>query len=352
MRLLLRLTLGLAASAAAIDVVSGKPPNNERLLKNHPQARSNAPSCKSKASKLSLSDPPTANFFYSDCNVAAQAVVTSPQPDSDLKAIGPRLIVAWPAGNSGTCAFFAPQNGKNGSLSIEIVNSTIGDPLAPVYNKSAGSEHPAVGVKGVLRFNSSATLSTAILGSIRTIRDFTEGGSILYPEIQDAIKYRSNSDGSVSLDRLWLDNTTTTSLSFRQFGNDSSKVTVSNGSVSFEAGDYLFTAQMNYPQLSPLKPEAVLNAQSAKLTTTMPDQTTALSFFSYSEKILAGAWRFLTYFGRDSMISALLLEPVLSTGNGTAMEAVIGAVLERVNRTDGNVCHEETIGFVGLDGSV
>lgn len=44
------------------------------------------------------------------------------------------------------------------------------------------------------------------------------------------------------------------------------------------------------------------------------------------------------------MISALLLEPVLSSGNGSAMEAVIGAVLERVNRTDGSVCHEETIG--------
>lgn len=101
---------------------------------------------------------------------------------------------------------------------------------------------------------------------------------------------------------------------------------------------------MNYPQLSPLKPNAVLNAASANLTKEMPDQTTALSFLSYSEKLLAGAWRFLTYFGRDSMISALLLEPVLSNGNGTAMEAVIGAVLERINRTDGNVCHEETIG--------
>jgi hypothetical protein len=44
------------------------------------------------------------------------------------------------------------------------------------------------------------------------------------------------------------------------------------------------------------------------------------------------------------MISALLLEPVLSQGNGSATEAVIGAVLERINRTDGSVCHEETIG--------
>jgi hypothetical protein len=101
---------------------------------------------------------------------------------------------------------------------------------------------------------------------------------------------------------------------------------------------------MNYPQLTALKPASVLNSASRNLTKTDPGQTAALSFLSYSEKLLAGAWRFLTYFGRDSMISALLLEPVLSSGEGSAMEAVIGSVLERVNRTDGSVCHEETIG--------
>jgi hypothetical protein len=101
---------------------------------------------------------------------------------------------------------------------------------------------------------------------------------------------------------------------------------------------------MNYPQLTTLQPTSVLNAASASLATEKPAQVAALSFLSYSEKLLAGAWRFFTYFGRDSMISALLLEPVLSSGQGGAMEAVIGAVLERVNRTDGTVCHEETIG--------
>jgi hypothetical protein len=48
--------------------------------------------------------------------------------------------------------------------------------------------------------------------------------------------------------------------------------------------------------------------------------------------------------GRDSMIAYLLLEPVLSTGENSATEAVISAVLERINRTDGSVCHDETIG--------
>lgn len=44
------------------------------------------------------------------------------------------------------------------------------------------------------------------------------------------------------------------------------------------------------------------------------------------------------------MISMLLMQPVLSEGENSAIEAVIGAVLERINRTDGTVCHEEVIG--------
>lgn len=44
------------------------------------------------------------------------------------------------------------------------------------------------------------------------------------------------------------------------------------------------------------------------------------------------------------MISYLLLEPVLSYGEGGAAEAVISAAIERINRTDGSVSHEETIG--------
>jgi len=73
-------------------------------------------------------------------------------------------------------------------------------------------------------------------------------------------------------------------------------------------------------------------------------QTTSLAFLSYTAKLTAGAWRFLTYFGRDTMIAALLLEPVLSEGQGSALEAVLAGVLERINSTDGSVCHEETIG--------
>jgi hypothetical protein len=103
-------------------------------------------------------------------------------------------------------------------------------------------------------------------------------------------------------------------------------------------------ASFNYPQLDQLTPSQVLNEQSADLISQNPDQTTSLSFLSYDSKLLAGTWRFLTYFGRDSMISALLLQPILSQGEDSAIEAVISAVLERIDRTDGTVCHEEVLG--------
>lgn len=293
-----------------------------------------------------LSDPPYENYFYSDCNVDAQTVVTSPLPDSNLSIIGPRLVVAWPAGNSGICTFFQPQNGPNGTLAIELVNSTIGNPLAPVQQARQGSEYPYVGVQGVLSFNSSATLTVPILGSVRTIRDFTEGPSLLQPEIQGAINLTKYNDIGATFTRLWLDNTTISNFSMVPWQNTRSSIQIHsrNKTISFGAGYYHFEASFNYPQLTQLPPQDVLNNASQALITQQSSQTASLSFLSYTEKLLAGAWRFLTYFGRDSMIAALLLEPVLSTGNASATEAVIGAVLERINRTDGSVCHEETLG--------
>ena len=112
--------------------------------------------------------------------------------------------------------------------------------------------------------------------------------------------------------------------------------------MTFGAGAYQFDASFNYPQLEQLGPSEVLNEASSDLIKQNPDQTTSLSFLSYKDKLLAGTWRFLTYFGRDSMISMLLMQPILSDA---AIEAVISAVLERVNRTDGMYKLELTIYF-------
>jgi hypothetical protein len=123
--------------------------------------------CSDAPTSFQLSDPPYENYFYSDCRSATQVIVTSPRAGDDLTIIGPRLIVAWPAGNSGVAAFFSPANGVNGTLAIGLDNSTSGaGALSPVYlPPPSGSQYPSVGVSGVLKFNDSAVLSLAILGS-------------------------------------------------------------------------------------------------------------------------------------------------------------------------------------------
>src|SRR5258707_11287716 len=65
-----------------------------------------------------------------------------------------------------------------------------------------------------------------------------------------------------------------------------------------------------------------------------------LTFLAYREKLLAGSWRFDTYFGRDTLMSVRLLMPVLAP---EAIEAGLGAVLARLS-ADGEVAHEEGIG--------
>jgi hypothetical protein len=298
--------------------------------------------CGEPALNLHLSDPPYENYFYSDCHSSTQVVVTSPQSDSNLTIIGPRLLVAWPAGNSGIVTYFEPQNGINGSLGIKLQDATNSNQtIQPIYIDS-GSGNPIVGISSLINFNSSSVFSLAILGSIRTIRDFTEGPSLLQPVIQNATNFTMGASGQVVISRIWLDNVTETTFTFTSTG--SGNLNLDGSKLTFDAGTYNFTATFDYPQLTPLPTKLVLNPESQGLISQNLDQTTSLSFLSYSTKLLAGAWRFLTYFGRDSMISLLLLQPVLSEGDGGAIEAVIGAVLERVNRTDGSVCHEETIG--------
>lgn len=320
------------------------PPTSSSGVTSPSSSQTSTPgaSCTEEATTLQLNAGPYKNYFYSDCNSASQVVVTSPQPDSNLSIIGPRIIVAWPAGNSGIVAYFAPENEMNGTLGIEILNSTSSSPLSPIYERD-GSGNATVGVTAQVEFNSSAILSVSILGSIRTIRDFTEGPSLLRDTVQSAMSYREIENG-VEITRLWLDNITTTTMTFTSTENTVQFNNTSNATVTFEAGTYTFNASFNYPQLMPLSAQDVLNPESADLITQSPQRTNSLAFLSYTSKLTAGAWRFLTYFGRDSMIAALLLEPVLSAGEGGALEAVIAGVLERLNRTDGSACHEETIG--------
>jgi hypothetical protein len=69
-------------------------------------------------------------------------------------------------------------------------------------------------------------------------------------------------------------------------------------------------------------------------------QVRGLELVSSREKIMAGLPNFATYFGRDMLMSALMMEPIWSP---EMLEHVIGSVLRKLS-PNGDVSHEEALG--------
>ncbi|HEV2131388.1 MAG TPA: hypothetical protein VGR27_09820, partial [Longimicrobiaceae bacterium] len=69
-------------------------------------------------------------------------------------------------------------------------------------------------------------------------------------------------------------------------------------------------------------------------------QVRSFELLSYQEKLMAGLPNFATYFGRDMLMTALMMKPVWADGMA---EHVIGSVLRRLSPT-GEVSHEEALG--------
>jgi len=67
----------------------------------------------------------------------------------------------------------------------------------------------------------------------------------------------------------------------------------------------------------------------------------AMDFLVTNEKMLAGSWRYLIYFGRDTIITALLLDDIT---NSNFLGVAVGSVLNRMNNK-GEVAHEEDLGL-------
>ena len=62
-----------------------------------------------------------------------------------------------------------------------------------------------------------------------------------------------------------------------------------------------------------------------------------VELLSYREKLMAGLPNFATYFGRDMLMTALLMQPIWAPGTA---EHVIASALRKLS-TDGDVSHEE-----------
>jgi hypothetical protein len=99
------------------------------------------------------------------------------------------------------------------------------------------------------------------------------------------------------------------------------------------------------PALHPLGREAIFNraflrfADSAK-SPRIEREIRGFELLSSREKLMAGLPNYATYFGRDMLMTALLMAPIWSD---TMDEHVIAAALAKLN-PDGEVSHEEALG--------
>ena len=110
------------------------------------------------------------------------------------------------------------------------------------------------------------------------------------------------------------------------------------------------------PALTPLNRTQIFNEkflqyyESEKSNATKTQSNTSFAWLdrevrgielvSYKEKLMAGLPNFATYFGRDTMMSAFMLEPIW---NASMLEHAISSVLRKL-APSGEVSHEEALG--------
>lgn len=260
------------------------------------------------------------NSFVRKGPVAAHIVLRS---GSD-----PRLIVAFPAGNSGVGLWFDHIPGA--------AQWTMMLPATPLTMPDAKGR-PLHGVSFTARIATPRlTAKQAVLSSVRVLRDYQALGTAP-AEILTRVTV---SGDTLTWARDRLDGAPGYRLSVRVV-----RGRLDGRSIVAEADGRITLAITALSGETPLTPVPIAGLLTPQAN---PDAGArrALEFLSYREKFLAGSWRFNTYFGRDTLMSVRLLMPVLQPA---AVEAGLGSVLERLS-DKGQVAHEEDIGeFAILD---
>lgn len=256
------------------------------------------------------------NYFLRDGQAAAHLVLRSGRT--------PRLLVAFPAGDSGVGLWFQPLQRPSSPWVIDSV------PAAATARDSSGRALHGITFAASIRAPSLA-IKQAILSSVRVLRDYQSSGTL--PE--EVVVDPHTSGNTLSWTRNRLD------------GAPGYRLTLEVADGTLQGHDRISagadgrievrgTALSGEQPLVPLSGDALLNGRQHH----DPRATDTLTFLSYQEKFLAGSWRFDTYFGRDTLMSVRLLMPVLAPD---AIEAGLRSVLARLSAT-GEVAHEEGIG--------
>ncbi len=255
------------------------------------------------------------NSFVREGAVAAHLLLRS--------GTDPRILVAFPAGNSGVGLWFAK--------SAQPVAWALAHPPVPVTDKDAKGR-PLHGIEAEVTVDvPKLDIHHAVLSSVRVLRDYQALGAAP-AEVSASPTITAN---RITWARSRLDGAAGYHLSIE--GLDGTQV--STNAITSGANGRLrlkIKALTGETPLTPIDSTSLLTATAARDTRARD----VLTFLSYREKYLAGSWRFDTYFGRDTLMSLTLLAPVLQH---LAIESGIAAVLSRLS-PNGEVAHEEDIG--------
>lgn len=251
---------------------------------------------------FSITEGEISNHFYRDQIAAAHLVLRSGKR--------PRWIVAFPEGNSGIAIWFStPEASTEFKLQSALRSVDGADGLRGIAAELA-VKHPTSPFK-------------VMLSSIRALRDYEHGKQ--YSRMKAPVVQRKGAAWTWS--RQTLDgHRLVIKLEFIRggFGTDATRLRL--------------TALHDYPAMKPLAASEIF--RPAWLSQISHTSQQVFAFLSYREKLLAGSWRFLTYFGRDTLLTLALMQDALTP---TALETGLGSVLKRVNG-QGEVAHEEEIG--------
>lgn len=258
------------------------------------------------------------NAFHQQGPVAAHLLLSS--------GTHPRVLVAFPAGNSGVGIWFENTQAPAQWTSGDIRSVTSSDDRGRTLR----------GIVADVSIDSPLVVREAVLSSVRVLRDYQILGT--YPqEVKSSARI---ADDTVQWARPRLDGApgyslTITTVNGRIHGAQGESITLAPS----RAGDRLhlqITALTGEPPLTPISNNRLLASDANDDARSKQ----VLEFLAYEEKFLAGSWRFNTYFGRDTLMSLRLLMPALQPDT---IERGLMSVLERL-APNGEVAHEEDIG--------
>ncbi|MCR5895375.1 MULTISPECIES: hypothetical protein [Burkholderia] len=292
---------------------------------NDDNVESNSPPSNNAALSFRMDAGGQINAFYRQDKVAAHLLVRS--------STKPRLLVVFPAGNSGTGLWFDD--------TAQPVNWSLDTPPSALSAPDAHGR-PLYGIGADVSVDTGTlTIRQGVLSNVRFLRDFNGGATI--PQQILAAPTVQGSAAQWQRDRIDGAPGYSLRITLRDGG---SIVPAAGGKLVLSAPAGSHTLRLHVDALSGETPLSPITRADLLAPSVNPDPVSqnVLEFLSFHDKLLAGSWQYDTYFGRDTLISVRMLMPVLEPA---AIEAGLSSVLSRLS-ADGKVAHEEGIGEFAL----